>query len=66
MPTKGRALDHIGFEVNNLKEFCNQLEAKGVKFDRPYTKMPALGISAAFIIDPMGTYIELTEGLEKF
>jgi catechol 2,3-dioxygenase-like lactoylglutathione lyase family enzyme len=64
-PTKGRALDHIGFEVKNLAAFCKALEAKGVKFDVPYRAVPQLGISIAFLTDPWGTYIELTEGLAK-
>jgi len=64
-PTKGRVLDHIGFEVKNLEAFCKKLEANGVKFDRPYTKRPELGIALAFITDPWGTNIELTEGLNK-
>jgi catechol 2,3-dioxygenase-like lactoylglutathione lyase family enzyme len=63
--TQGRALDHIGFEVKNLEEFCKKLEAQGIKLERPYTKVPALGIAIAFIKDPWGTYIELTEGLDK-
>jgi hypothetical protein len=28
--------------------------------------VPALDIAIAFITDPWGTYIELTEGLDKF
>jgi hypothetical protein len=63
VPTKGRSLDHIGFEVRNLEQLVKDLEAKGVKFDRPYTKVPALGIAIAFLTDPWGTYIEPTEGL---
>jgi catechol 2,3-dioxygenase-like lactoylglutathione lyase family enzyme len=63
--TKGRALDHIGFEVKNLEAFCRKLEASGVKFDRPYTKLPQIGLSVAFLTDPWGTYIELTEGLDR-
>jgi hypothetical protein len=27
--------------------------------------VPAAGLSIAFITDPWGTYIELTEGLDK-
>lgn len=65
-PTKGRALDHIGFEVKNLEAFCKKLEAAGVKFDRPFTKVPAAGLSIAFLTDPWGTYIELTEGLDQY
>jgi catechol 2,3-dioxygenase-like lactoylglutathione lyase family enzyme len=38
--TKGRGLDHIGFEVKNLEEFCKKLEAAGQKFDRPYGRLP--------------------------
>jgi len=63
--TRGRAIDHIGFEVKNLEEFTKKLTAQGIKLDRPYTKVEALGISIAFITDPWGTYIELTEGLDK-
>jgi catechol 2,3-dioxygenase-like lactoylglutathione lyase family enzyme len=61
-PTKGRMLDHIGFEVKNLAAFCRKLEAEGIKFDRPYSQLPS-GLGSAFITDPWGTYIELTEGL---
>ena len=64
--TRGRSLDHIGFEVENLEAFCRQLEAQGVTFDRPYTEVAALNLAIAFITDPFGTYIELTEGLDAF
>ena len=29
-PTKGRSLDHIGFEIKGLAAFCKKLEAEGV------------------------------------
>jgi predicted enzyme related to lactoylglutathione lyase len=61
--TTGRAIDHIGFEVKNLDTFTKKLEAAGIKLDRPYTKVPELGIAIAFIKDPWGTNIEMTEGL---
>src|SRR3984893_12416668 len=61
--TKGRMLDHIGFEVKNLEAFSKNLEACGVKLDHPYTKLPE-GIALARLTDPWGTYIELTEGLD--
>jgi catechol 2,3-dioxygenase-like lactoylglutathione lyase family enzyme len=63
--TQGRALDHIGFEVKNLEAFCKKLEADGIKLAVPYRTVPALGIAIAFITDPWGTYIEMTEGLDK-
>jgi catechol 2,3-dioxygenase-like lactoylglutathione lyase family enzyme len=59
--TKGRVLDHIGFDVKNLEAFCKKLEAAGIKLDRPYTKNEQTGTALAFIYDPWGTYIELNE-----
>ena len=61
-PTRGRMLDHIGFEVTNLEAFCRKLEADGVTLDVPYTRH-ASGIGYAFLTDPWGVNIELTEGL---
>jgi catechol-2,3-dioxygenase len=63
--TQGRALDHIGFEVKNLEAFTKKLESQGITLTSPYRQVPALGIAIAFITDPWGTYIELTEGLDK-
>jgi len=64
-PTVNRALDHIGFEVHGLEAFCKKLETSGVKFDTPYKNIPQLGLAVAFLTDPWGTRIELTEGLGK-
>jgi catechol 2,3-dioxygenase-like lactoylglutathione lyase family enzyme len=64
--TKGRYLDHIGFEVKDLDAFAKKLEADGVKFDMaPRDMTKQFGLKIAFITDPFGTYIELTEGLSK-
>jgi len=65
VPTEGRVIDHIGFEVKNLETFTKQLEAKGIKLALSYRQVPALGIAIAFVVDPWGTRIELTEGLDK-
>lgn len=65
-PTEGRALDHIGFEVKDIKAFCDKLEAAGVKLDKPVTPLPAMGLTIAFLTDPWGARIELTEGLARF
>jgi len=62
--TKGRSLDHIGFEVKNLQAYCNKLEAAGVKLDQPYHQVPNSKVWVAYVTDPAGTYIELTEGLD--
>ena len=51
--TRGRAVDHVGFEVKNLEEFCKKLEAKGITLTQPYRKVPELNnIGTAVITDP--------------
>jgi catechol 2,3-dioxygenase-like lactoylglutathione lyase family enzyme len=62
-PTKGRSLDHIGFEVKNLDEFAKRLDGMGIKLDSPPRQIPNSKTKVAFLTDPWGTYIELTENL---
>jgi catechol 2,3-dioxygenase-like lactoylglutathione lyase family enzyme len=64
--TKGRLIDHIGFEVKDLAAFCKKLEAKGVAFDIAYRESPSVELKVAYITDPSGTYIELTEGYDRY
>ena len=65
-PMKGRALDHIGFEVDGLEALCQKLEAEGLTFASSYEWSPARNIAHATLIDPWGTQIEFTEGLDDF
>jgi catechol 2,3-dioxygenase-like lactoylglutathione lyase family enzyme len=67
VPTAGRVVDHVGFEVKNLEEFCRRLQAKGITLARPYNRKTAAmnNIATAMIVDPWGVSIELTEGLDK-
>jgi catechol 2,3-dioxygenase-like lactoylglutathione lyase family enzyme len=60
IPTKGRVLDHIGFDVKNLEAFAKNLEAAGIKLDQPIISRPT-GDKLTFIHDPWGTSIELNE-----
>jgi catechol 2,3-dioxygenase-like lactoylglutathione lyase family enzyme len=64
-PTKGRAMDHIGFEVTDIKAFCEKLEADGVKLDSAVKEVPSIGLTIAFLTDPWGTRIEITQGLAR-
>ena len=64
-PIQGTVLDHTGFEVKDLKAFCEKLEKMGIVFDRPYEEIPALKLNIAFLTDPAGAYLELTEGLDN-
>jgi len=65
LPTRGRALDSIGFEVRDLKAFCAKLEAAGIKFTAPYQQVPEELIGKASLTDPWGTDIELDEFPDK-
>jgi catechol 2,3-dioxygenase-like lactoylglutathione lyase family enzyme len=62
--TQGRAVDHIGFEIDHLADFLKRVEAMGIK-PVNVRDVPDLGVSIGFITDPWGSYIELTEGLKK-
>ena len=61
--TAGRAIDHIGFEVKNLEAFTKQLQANGITLNVSYRQVPKTDMYIAFITDPWGTSIELSEGL---
>ncbi len=64
--TRGRAVDHVGFEVRSLEAFCAELEAKGIELTTPYRRLDGNpGLAVARLVDPWGTEIELTEGLRE-
>jgi catechol 2,3-dioxygenase-like lactoylglutathione lyase family enzyme len=63
-PTAGRSLDHIGFEVKNLPEFLKRMEAEGVSITQGLTASRFVTtMRVAFIADPWGTKMEITEGI---
>ena len=62
--TRGSSLDHIGFELDDLEAFCQRLKAKGIEFDVEYREIDSIAL--AFITDPSGVYIELTEGYDEY
>ncbi len=61
--SRGGALDHIGFEVADMEAFARHIEQLGIEFDMAPRHIDAIGLTIAFITDPAGTYIEITEGL---
>jgi len=58
--TRGRALDHIGFDVKDHAAFVKKLEADGVKLDDMPRKVPN-GSTIVYLTDPWGTRIEIIE-----
>lgn len=65
-PSRGRAIDHIGFEIDDLEAFCEMLAAKGIEFDVEYREVESVELTIAFLTDPSGTFIELTEGYDEY
>jgi catechol 2,3-dioxygenase-like lactoylglutathione lyase family enzyme len=62
-PTKGRAIDHIGFEVRGLEALATELARQGITVDVPLQTDPDTNVKTVFVVDPMGMRIALTEGL---
>jgi extradiol dioxygenase family protein len=63
VPTRGRGIDHIGFDVKSIDQFAKRIETMGLKFDAPPRQIPGSTARVAFLTDPWGTYIEVTERL---
>jgi catechol 2,3-dioxygenase-like lactoylglutathione lyase family enzyme len=59
--TRGRVLDHIGFDVKDLQAFIKKIEAEGITLDEPYRKNETTGTAITYITDPWGTRVELVQ-----
>jgi len=59
-PTRGRVLDHIGFDVKAHAAFVAKLQSDGIKLDEPVRKSAANN-TITYITDPWGTRIEIVE-----
>ncbi len=60
VPTKGRILDHIGFDVTDIEATAKRLQANGVTLDRGIETLPN-GVKLLFVHDPWGTNIEVNQ-----
>lgn len=65
-PSRGYAIDHIGFEYADLDAAVARLEARGITMDSPVRYIESIGLKIAFFTDPSGVYVELTEGLVDY
>ena len=65
-PTAGTAVDHVGFEVEDIHAFAEMLESKGVEFQLAPFHVESLDIWVGFFIDPAGARIEVSQGLHDF
>jgi catechol 2,3-dioxygenase-like lactoylglutathione lyase family enzyme len=62
--TQGAAIDHIGFEVTDMAAFKAKMDSMGIAFARAPERRDDINLTIAFVTDPVGTYIEITEGLD--
>jgi len=60
--TKGRAIDHIGFSVDNLQETVDRMRAAGVKITAEPRSIAGGKVKFAFVEGPDRISIELVEG----
>jgi catechol 2,3-dioxygenase-like lactoylglutathione lyase family enzyme len=58
--TRGRILDHIGFDVKDHAAVVKRLEAAGITLDEPPRKSAA-GNTVTYITDPWGTRVEIVQ-----
>jgi catechol 2,3-dioxygenase-like lactoylglutathione lyase family enzyme len=65
-PTRGRAIDHIGFEIDNLIEFVRGMQARGVTFEAEPRYIESIGLTIVYFTDPSGVRVELTEGYDEY
>jgi catechol 2,3-dioxygenase-like lactoylglutathione lyase family enzyme len=59
-PTRGRVLDHIGFDVKDHAAFVKKIQAEGIKLDEP-VRTGGNGNTITYITDPWGTRIEIIQ-----
>jgi catechol 2,3-dioxygenase-like lactoylglutathione lyase family enzyme len=57
--TRGRVLDHIGFEIKGLMALGKKLESQGVFVERSPSRGRRSDQESIFVTDPWGTSIEL-------
>ena len=58
--TRGRVLDHIGFDVRDHKAFVAKIRAEGVKLDDEPRTNPN-GNTIVYLTDPWGTRVEIVQ-----
>ena len=64
--TQGTAVDHIGFEVEDIQAFAAFLRSKGVEFQAEPFYVESLDIWVGFFVDPAGARVEISQGLDRF
>ncbi len=62
--SQGATIDYIGFEVTDMAAFKARMDSMGIAYNRGPERIDDINLTIGFISDPVGTYIEITEGLD--
>ena len=61
------AEDNVKIELQEDKSIAAPAMGYHIHSSTPeFAKLPFIGLDIAYITDPVGTYIELTEGYDKY
>jgi len=66
LPTQGRAIDHVGFELEDIRATVARLKEMGVEFQLEPREIASIELTIAFFVDPSGVRIELTQGFDEY
>ena len=66
LSTEGTAIDHIGFEVEDWESTIAMLESRQVDFEFGPVYIESLDLWVAFVSDPAGALVEISQGLDEF
>ena len=66
LATDGTAIDHIGFETENMDGFVKLLEDKEIPIVFGPRYIESLDLWVVFFNDPSGVLVEVTQGLDSF
>ncbi len=65
-PTVNTAIDHIGFEVEDMEKFVETLQTKEVKIELGPRYIESIDLWILFFTDPGGARFEVTQGLDNY
>lgn len=66
LATEGTAIDHIGFETEDMDRFVKLIEEKEITIEFGPRYIESLDLWVVFFSDPSGVLVEVTQGLDVF
>ena len=66
LATEGTAIDHIGFETEDMEGFVKMIEDREIPIEFGPRYIESLDLWVVFFSDPSGVLVEVTQGLDSF